>query len=321
MMRESRMQLPEGTAMLLIELVHLAEGVLKQQGQDNQNNTTQAGKTQAQAAAQRTGRIDRDEFRHSNGTTGNEAGLFEVKQQSVFTAAAAVLLVQGGARRDQNAQAQTTANTQATQTSTNPQAGGTNTVNAIAAGAAANASNPTTTDDVQVLSQLSSLNAALVALGLSQDEINVIDRVAQLIKNFSPSAFTSLVDQLQVLAQNGGQSATNAAPSTITGPSTNTGPSNPASTATTAQNNTLPTTQNGGFTIESLSIKFAGVNETLQQNDKNSNGDTLQVSAFQLQVSEVKLTLNNRGTGQSAQIQAPQAQAGANPPLTKKATA
>jgi|SRR5882672_9579838 len=299
--------------MSLIGLVHLAEGVLKQQGQESQNNTTPAGKTQAQPARQQTNTIDRDEFRRSNESAGNEAGLFQVKQQSVFTTAVTVLLVQGGAE-------QTAPNTRTAQTSANPQSAATN---AETSAAAANATNTTTANNTQVLSQLSSLNAALVALGLSQDEIDVVDRVAQLIKNFGPAAFTSLVNQLQMLAQNNGQSAANTATNATTNAAANAGTAaaNPTANnaATGAQNGTTPATQNAGFTIASVNIKFAGIDETLQRNGKNSNAGTLQVSPFQLQVSEVKLTLNSAATGQSAQIEAPQAQA--TTPLTKATTA
>ncbi len=63
----------------------------------------------------------------------------------------------------------------------------------------------------------------------------------------------------------------------------------------------------GGFQIQELSIKFSGVQETLNQSGANGQaGNTsVQLSAFNLQVEEVNLTLAN-GNGQTAQIQAPQ---------------
>jgi hypothetical protein len=267
--------------MSLIGLVHLAESLFDQTP-GNQDNGGEK-KTQNQAA-QKNDANNRDEFRHSGANTAREAGLFQVKQQSVFSTAATVLVVQNGAT--QNAAAPTPSAARATATPT-----------------AATITGSTATDVAQVLSSLlQSLNASLIALGLSQDEIDVVDRVAQLIKNFSPAAFTSLVNQLQVLAQDSGQA--NAA--NTTNAATN--------SAATATNNTAGNTQtSGGFTIEALSIKFAGINEILQQNGNSANNGKLLFSAYNLQVSEAQLTLSNPATGQKAQIQVPQ---GATPATT-----
>jgi hypothetical protein len=50
-------------------------------------------------------------------------------------------------------------------------------------------------------SQLQSLNSALSDLGLSAADISIIDRIASLIQDFNPTAFTSLVYQLEGLAK------------------------------------------------------------------------------------------------------------------------
>ena len=94
--------------MSLIGLVHLAEGVFKQT-QENQDTAAANGKVQPQPAAQKPNEIDRDEFRHSHENGGNEAGLFQVKQASVFSAAATVLLVQGGEGQNQKTRTQAAA--------------------------------------------------------------------------------------------------------------------------------------------------------------------------------------------------------------------
>jgi hypothetical protein len=61
--------------------------------------------------------------------------------------------------------------------------------------------------------QLASLNDSLAVLGLSASEINVVDGVAQLIKDFNPAAFDGLINQLQSLAQaSAPQTASAAAP-------------------------------------------------------------------------------------------------------------
>jgi len=282
--------------MALIGLVNLAERLFNQtQSNPNEDTalTTKASKT---IAAQTTQAKPSDEFRPSGGNAANEAGLFHVSQASVFTAAATVLLVQG-----ENAAPAANNTTTVPAATANPAAGGT-TNTAAAALPPTVAASSASTGAAQIQTELQSLNAALISLGLSADEIAAVDRVAQLIKNFSPAAFTSLVSQLKVLAQDTAQPAT-----TTTA----------AATAATTGGATSGT-QTGGFTIQQLSINFAGINESVQR-----GGNTLQISAFQLQVSEVNLTLNNATTGQTAQITAPQAATTSTTaaPLAKSATA
>lgn len=52
-----------------------------------------------------------------------------------------------------------------------------------------------------VNSELQSLNTALSALGLPQSDIAVIDRIAALLKDFSPAAYSDLLHQFETLAQ------------------------------------------------------------------------------------------------------------------------
>jgi hypothetical protein len=49
--------------------------------------------------------------------------------------------------------------------------------------------------------ELQSLNTALSALGLPQSDIAVIDRLAALLKDFSPAAYADLLHQFETLAQ------------------------------------------------------------------------------------------------------------------------
>ncbi|HLK05774.1 MAG TPA: hypothetical protein VKT53_15155 [Candidatus Acidoferrum sp.] len=274
--------------MSLIGLVNLAEKLFNQTQGNSNEDTGPASKAAKGIATQSAQAKPSDEFRPSAGNPANEAGLFQVSQASVFTAAASVLLVQGEntapAAGPAAGPAATTKASDAPVATTNtntPPAPATNTETAAAPAATTNVTN---TGAAQIQTELQSLNAALAALGLNTDEIAAIDRVAQLIKDFSPAAFTSLVSQLKVLAQDTAQPAATA----------------PANTATTG--GATGGTQAGGFSIQQLSINFAGINETVQK-----GGNTLQISAFQLQVSEVNLTLNNGATGQTATIQAPQA--------------
>jgi hypothetical protein len=280
--------------MSLIGLVNLAERLFNQT-QGNLNEDAGGSNRPAKAAAQTPQANRSDEFRPSGANAANEAGLFQVTQQSVFASGASVLLVQPSGTTAGGAGA------------TGAAPGNAATGGGAVATPAATSTNTQSADNAQVLAQLQSLNDSLAALGLSADEIAAVDRVAQLIKDFSPAAFASLISQLKVLAQDTTQA-------------TGTGANAP--TASAANANAASGTgaaQSGGFSIQELAIKFAGINETVQQ-----GGNTLQISAFQLQVSEVNLTLNNAATGQTAQIQAPQAATNATngtAPLTKAATA
>jgi hypothetical protein len=57
----------------------------------------------------------------------------------------------------------------------------------------------TTTPSVQ--EQLQTLNITLAALGLNNADIQSLDRIASLVKDFNPDAYTRLVFQLESLAQ------------------------------------------------------------------------------------------------------------------------
>ncbi len=285
-----------------IGLVNLAEKLFNQTQGNRNEDTGPASKPAKGIATQKTQAKPSDEFRPSTGNAANEAGLFQVSQASVFTAAASVLLVQGEntAPAGPTTAAKTSNEPVATTNTNAPPAATTKTATAAAAPAAT--TNAASSGAAQSQTELQSLNAALAALGLSTDEIAAVDRLAQLIKDFSPAAFTSLVSQLKVLAQDTAQPAT----------------TTPANSATTG--GATGGTQAGGFSIQQLSINLAGINETVQK-----GGNTLQISAFQLQVSEVNLTLNNSATGQTATIQAPQAATPATTvaaaPVAKSATA
>lgn len=138
-------------------------------------------------------------------------------------------------------------------------------------------------------SQLLALNSALSALGLNASQLAQVDRIASFIQDFNPLAFTSLVYQLEALAQANSQQA--AAPATSTATSTPSANGN----------------GNGGFQIQELAITFSGAQESITQSAPTSQGgnSTLQLSAFNLQVQEVNLTLANPA-GQQLQVTAPQ---------------
>jgi len=128
---------------------------------------------------------------------------------------------------------------------------------------------------------LQAVNAQLSSLGLSNDQIQAFDQVANLILQFSPAAFQDLVNQLSAFAsQFAAQTSAAASDSSA---------------------NASP-----GLQLTELSVRFSGLNETLSPTGQSSGAaSTEQISAFKLQVQEVSLTLSD-STGQSTQIQVPQ---------------
>src|SRR5258708_2277251 len=59
----------------------------------------------------------------------------------------------------------------------------------------------TVTTAISVQDKLQTLNIALAALGLSKSDIQSLDRVASIVKDFNPVAYKNLAFQLQTLAQ------------------------------------------------------------------------------------------------------------------------
>jgi hypothetical protein len=142
--------------------------------------------------------------------------------------------------------------------------------------------------------QIQSLNASLPALGLTNTEINQIDRIASLVQNFNPAAYANLVSQFEALAQNSGSPASaNAALL----PVANGAP------------NTANSTNNSGYQVQDVSIKFAGSTQPGNSSfagggGKNSDGNLPQSNSAGLQIGQVQITLIN-GHGQTVQVQAP----------------
>lgn len=216
--------------MSVVGLVQLTEKLLNQTLQNSQENP--------QGTAKNTGtgqnavpNGNTDAFVPSAQNSAAEAGIFQVTQVSLFSAAADLLLAQPKTAAAPNtANNANAANVVTEPAANNANAGVTGAANgaapavatpanpiadaatntapadtALATPAANNvvtdtgATNVSTTQGAQV--QLADLNASLAALGLSQDEITVVDRVAQLVKDFNPAAFTDIINQLQAAAQ------------------------------------------------------------------------------------------------------------------------
>ncbi len=159
---------------------------------------------------------------------------------------------------------------------------------------------------------LQALNSALVALGLDPAAIAAFDQFAGVLLQINPNALQDLQTQLNSLAQqfttSTGTAATQAPTNTTAAPAANAAANPP------------------GFQLTALSIKFTGINETVQQAGQNGNpGTTTQISAFRLQIREVSVSLA-APNGQAVQLQSPQANAAtpaapAVPTAAKAATA
>jgi hypothetical protein len=320
--------------MSLIAIVNLAERLLDQSPSHDSPRQSGAklapvkGGEDAAAATQ-------DHFTPSAATdqdhaTAQAAGLFRASQITFFSAAADFLLAQTApqtANPPAPAQALPTAAPAAQAVSAVPprepliplgpvattapsspgaaaptDAGSGGATNALASATAAPGSNSTASG----LSQLQALNNALASLGLNAQQLAQVDHIASLIQDFNPTAFLSLVHQLEVLAQaNSDQPAeANAANSAVPGSNS------PAPANAPATNNSNGATSSG-FQLRELVIKFSGAQETLTGGANGNGGNsTLQLSASNLQVEEVNLTLTNNA-GQTLQVQAPQPAANA----------
>lgn len=315
--------------MSLTAIINLAERLLN----NSSGQTVDANADSRQSKqASRVGSdaVHRDQFTPSSANQ-QDAGLFKVNQISLFSAAADFLLAQtlpsqanpgvAPALAPGNAAPAPPAARPILAPPLNPP----QTINANpivtarfpAANAPPTAAAPavttTATPANSAQSQLLALNSALYALGLNDSQLAQIDQIASLIQVFNPLAFTSLVYQLEALAQaNTQQSAaplTNTA-ATGTPPSTATTTNTPAAVAPatgTTAGNASGTNNAGSFQIRELVIKFSGVQESFTQTGSGAPGgnSNVQLSAFNLQVEEVNLTLANQG-GQSLQVTAPQ---------------
>ena len=296
--------------MSLVGLVQLTQGILNQTLENSSENAQPANKNKSIVQDTNSPQPNADTFVPSGQNPAQEAGIFNVRQVSLFSAAANLLLQPAPETKSAAAPAAIaappanaqSANTAPTAANNTPAAA------AQAAAPAAATGTATATDAAAIQQQLASLNDSLAVLGLSASEINVVDGVAQLIKDFNPAAFGGLIDQLQALAQAFAPQTTQAATATaspVGNPGAAAAAANTGATGTPAATTAAP-----NFTLRSLNIQFSGINETLQGagHGRHSHDNARNFSAFQLNVSEVTLTLNNNSTGQTTQIQAPQPQ-------------
>jgi hypothetical protein len=228
-------------------------------------------------------------------TTTQDAGIFQVSQGALTEVTANILFVQTNSGTDQIAFPAQNA------TGAAANLGAPVTVASAASGAEPNsgqaAANPA--DSAKVQNELQALNAALPALGLTNNEIREIDRIATLIKNFNPAAYADLVRQFEALAQQASQQ----------GAANGTTASGSQGTAGSGSNS-----NQGGFQVQEILIHFTDVQGTFTRTATSGGGqgtstNQTQFDAASLQVERVRFTLTS-GSGQTVQVQAPQQTAG-----------
>ncbi len=136
-------------------------------------------------------------------TTAQQAGLFQVAQFSTVSVAVTISQTQPAPPQAPPAHL------------IEPVAAPTQAARQIAAPATA------VTTAVSVQDKLQALNIALAALGLSNPDIQSLDRVASIVKDFNPVAYRNLAFQLQMLAQKAPPQAATDAGNATTGANSN----------------------------------------------------------------------------------------------------
>jgi hypothetical protein len=227
--------------------------------------------------------------------TEQDAGIFQVSRAALIAAAANLLFLPSASNTDQGSAAGQATNAGA------PQAAATNTGSAGSAGQPA-ANTPAAQANLGAAAaataqiQIQALNAALPSLGLTNNQINEIDRIAALVQNFNPAAYANLVSQFEALAQQAAPSnAVNQPVIPGTSPATNSG-----------------TGANGsGFQVQEVLLKFTGAPQAAAGNTAGSgNGQTAPANTPPtagpaLEIGQVVFTLTN-ANGQTVQVQSPQ---------------
>jgi hypothetical protein len=138
----------------------------------------------------------------------------------------------------------------------------------------ANAASAASPGALTVAAQLQTPNSSLAALGLSPSDIQKVDQIAGLINDFNPTSFTSLVYQLEALAQNVAPQTTQTPAASDSTASAAAGPQ-PAATAatpaaTSAANAGLTNANSGNFVLQGVQLQLTFAND---------NGQTVQVQS------------------------------------------
>jgi hypothetical protein len=160
---------------------------------------------------------------------------------------------------------------------------------------------PATSAAVQ--NEIQQLNASLPALGLTNSQIEEIDRIASLVKDFNPAAYTNLVNQFEAQAQqspqqNAAGAAQPSAPGSGSSVSAVVG-SNANSGGSPAQQILIRLADSQG--VPSSQPPSGGQNSTANPNLSGANGS---------QTEQPQFTLPNTN-GQTTPVQSPHQSTGA----------
>jgi len=217
--------------------------------------------------------------KNSAQATEQDAGIFQVSQVALTEVSANILFGQSAPNTNQNGA------TGAGTLLTTPDAG---TVQTAEGNGTPAQPAPSPPDAANVQVQLQALNAALPALGLTNAQIQQIDRIASLIHDFNPAAFTNIVNQFEALAQQTAQQ-------------------NSAIVAASAGK--AAGTNDAGFQVKEIFIHFVGAQETVNNaapgGSPGSAANNLQITAAVLQIGQVQFTFTTNN-GRTLQLQSSQ---------------
>lgn len=246
--------------------------------------------------------------------TAQDAGIFQISPGAVAAVSANVIFGQQETGATTNAAAATASPS----ASGAPQAAASVTAPSVGspaqpapadgtAGQPATSPAATAANAVNVQIQLQSLNASLPALGLTNEEIQQIDRLASLVQDFNPAAYANLINQFEALAQQAAEQSP-----VISAPNANA--ATPVDLAAAASG--------GGYHVQSVSVQYAGSNGAVTSVAINAGNGAVGISNSQpgapaAPVQQVQITLVNN-SGQVVQVQS-SPQFDPNPSTTQSA--
>jgi hypothetical protein len=249
------------------------------QTQDRQAKTKILGSGHQGDAARTEDTFTPSTDKNSAQATEQDAGIFQLSQVAQTEVSANILFGQSAPNTSQNGA------TGPGTSLTTPDAG---TVQTATGNRTPAQSAPGPADAANVQVQLQALNAALPALGLTNAQIQQIDRIASLIHDFNPAAFTNIVNQFEALAQQAAQQNSPIAAAS-------------AGAAAGASDN--------GFQVKEIFIHFVGAQETMNNaahgGGPGSGANNTQITAEDLQIGQVQFTFTTNN-GQTLQVQSSQ---------------
>jgi hypothetical protein len=228
--------------------------------------------------------------------TEQDAGIFQVSPAALTAAAANLLFPPSASNTDQWGAAVQATNAGAPQAAAATNTGSAGNAGQPAANTPAAQANLGAAAAATVQLQIQALNAALPSLGLTNNQVNEIDRIASLVQNFNPAAYANLVSQFEALAQQA------APPNTV---------NLPVIPGTSPATNSGTGASGSGFQVQEVLLKFTGAPQAAAGNTAgNGNGqsapaNTPPTAGPALEIGQVVFTLTN-ANGQTVQVQSPQ---------------